>query len=209
MKRLIIFDFDGVLADTFDTFYPLMRDGMKLVGRSFRMQQYRDLFINNVHRGFKDLFKRDKDKYSKFLEFRNTNYDKYYYDKRHKAKLFPEALKFLKEASKNHILTITSSGRQKNVEDLLKKYRISNLFALIIANGAMSKTYMLEEIIGKFGARPKETIMITDTIGDIKTAKNLGLKTIAVTWGFQTEDTLESAKPTIIVNSFKELIDNL
>ena len=48
MKRgLIIFDFDGVLADSFETFYPLMRDMMKHVGFSLSPDQYRNFFIGH------------------------------------------------------------------------------------------------------------------------------------------------------------------
>src|SRR3990167_8726887 len=104
-KNLIIFDFDGVLADSFETFYPLIRDGMEHIGLRLTRIQYRDFFLKNVHQGFKDFIK-DEDKYSIFSEFRTKNYDKYY-----NAKLFPGTAKFLGEISKGSILTIASSGR--------------------------------------------------------------------------------------------------
>src|SRR3989344_106985 len=95
-KKLIIFDFDGVLADSFDTFYLLIKDGMKQAGFSFTPDQYRNLFIGNVHQGFKD-FINDKKKYLAFSEFRKAHYDKYYYAKNNQVKLFPGALGFLKK----------------------------------------------------------------------------------------------------------------
>lgn len=203
-KGLIIFDFDGVLADSFDTFYSLIRDSMTKVGLSLTPDQYRDLFIGNVHKGFRDLIK-NENKYSTFLEFRNSNYDKYYYNERHKAKLFPKAIKFLKEISKNYILTVASSGRENNVINLLGQNKARDLFALIIANSSKNKTGMIENILNKFNALPKKTTMISDTVGDILTAKKLGLKTIAVTWGFHSEKMLKSANPDFMAKSFKEI----
>ena len=103
-KNLIIFDFDGVLADTFDTFYPLIKNSMNHIGLPFKPDQYRKLFIGNVHQGFKD-FINNEETYLIFKEFRSANYDKYYYDKKTKAKLFPETTEFvkkiLKQAQKN------------------------------------------------------------------------------------------------------------
>ncbi len=198
-KDLIIFDFDGVLADSFDTFYPLIRDGVAHVGLSLTPDQYRNLFTSNVHQGFRDFIKDDK-KYMAFLEFRSSNYDKYY-----NAKLFPGVLKFLKTIGKSNVLTIASSGRQKNIINLLKKNNIRNLFSLIIANGALSKVEMIKDILDKFPASLEKTFFITDTIGDIKVAKKCGLKTIAVTWGFHSEKMLKSANPDFIAKSFKEI----
>ena len=203
-KKVIIFDFDGVLADSFDTFYPLLRDTMKRIGLSLTSSQYRDLFIGNVHQGLKN-FIGDDNKYEAAMEFRNSNYDKYYYDKRRKAKLFPGAARFLKEISKNYVLTVASSGREDNIKNLLEENNIKNLFSLILANSAISKEGMINEISNKFNTEPRETIMITDTVGDVKIAKKLCLKTIAVTWGFHNSAMLKNSKPHKLVRNFNEL----
>ena len=47
--------------------------------------------------------------------------------------------------------------------------------------------------------------MVTDTVGDLKVAKETGLKTTAVTWGFHSPKLLKSANPDFLVNDFKEL----
>lgn len=202
--KLIIFDFDGVLADSFSAFYLLIRDAAKHIGLSITPDQYRNFFMGNVHQSFKDFIK-DPDKYSKFFEFRNSNYNKYYNDKKNKAKLFPEAPDFLQRISKNYILTIASSGRENNITDLLERAGLKNLFSLIIANSANSKTCVVKEILNKFKVTPKEIVMITDTVGDLKIAKKSGLKTIAVTWGFHSARLLKSAKPDYLANNFKML----
>ncbi len=206
--KLIIFDFDGVLADSFDTFYPLIRDGMSHVGLSLSPSQYRDFFIGNVHQGFKDFIK-NENKHASFLKFRSSNYDKYYYDKRHKAKFFPEVLNFLKKINKTNILTIASSGRQKNVISLLKKNHVRNLFPLVIANGSINKSGMIKKILNKFNKKAEESVMVTDTVGDLKVAKKMGLKTIAVTWGFHSAKILKSEKPDYLVNNFEMLYKSI
>lgn len=204
LKKVIIFDFDGVLADSFDTFYPLLRDAMNHAGLSLTPDQYRDFFIGNVHQGFKNFIS-DEEKYSVFIKFRSTNYDKYYYNKKRRARLFPGTSGFIKKLSKNYILTVASSGKKDNIQKLLKANGIDNFFSLILADFAYSKEGMINEILDEFLAKPEETFLITDTVGDIKVAKKLGLKTIAVTWGFHFLKLLKTAQPDYIANNFQKL----
>ena len=210
-KKLIVFDFDGVLADSFDTFYPLVRDVMKHIGFSLTPDQYRNYFIGNVHQSIKDFIHNEKE-YEIAMKFRNSNYDKYYKDKHRKAKLFPEASGFIKKISKNDILTIASSGRKDNIKNLLEENGVKNLFSLILADSATSKEGMIKEILGKFGKKSEVAVMITDTVGDIMIAKKSGLKTIAVTWGFHNKQLLLKARPDYMAKDFNcltEAIDKI
>lgn len=197
--KLIIFDFDGVLADSFDNFYLFIRDAMKHVGLFLAPDEYRNFFIGNVHQGFID-FINDKKKYSAFSKFRKSNYDKYY-----TAKLFPGASEVLRALEKKYILTIASSGQQSNIISLLKKNSIRNLFGLILADSKTTKENMVREILDKYKEVTQDAVMITDTCGDVSMAKKLGLKTIAVTWGFHSRSTLVKARANKIANNFKSL----
>src|SRR3989344_9668012 len=116
MIKTLIFDFDGVLADSFETFYPLLRDSMAHIGFKLNPNQYRDFFIGNVHQSLKD-FVNDEKRYLDMMEFRKNNYDKYYYDPDNKAELFSGATEFLKKIDKKYTLAVASSGRQSNIEN--------------------------------------------------------------------------------------------
>ena len=203
-KNVIIFDFDGVLADSFDYLYSLNRDGMKHIGLSFTKEQYRELFVGNVHQGFKN-FINDNQKYLAFSEFRKANYDRYYYDEEKGVKLFPEVPASLKKISKKYVLTIASSGRQENIKNLLKKSGIINLFDLILADSSHSKEGMIKEILNKFKVDSGRSFFVTDTVGDIKVGKKCGLKTIAVTWGFHSKQLILEARPDHIATDFNTL----
>ena len=208
MIKTIIFDFDGVLADSFATFYPLLRDSMAHIGLKLSPDQYRDFFTGNVHQSFKD-FINNEDKYLSFSEFRKNNYDKYYYDKKNKVRFFGGVKEFIKKLEKKYILAIASSGNQKNIENLLKNSEIAGLFNFILANTSDTKEGMIRDILDRSNAKAGAAIMISDTVGDILVAKKVGLKTIAVTWGFQDEKTLRLAKPNFIANDFKILYKQL
>ena len=172
---------------------------MKSVNIRLTKKQYRSFFTGNVHQGFKDFIK-DEKKLSMFYEFRNANYDRY-----SKAELFPGIAKAIKKIHGNYILSIASSGKQKNILQLLNKNGLDKFLAIVLATTENTKENMINEIVKRFGIKPKETVMVTDTVGDINIAKKMGLKTIAVTWGFHPKKLLSLTVPDKIVSDRSKL----
>lgn len=54
-----------------------------------------------------------------------------------------------------------------------------------------------------------EVLFVGDSEVDIETAKNLGVKVVAVSWGFRKEDFLKSLNPNYLIHHPMELIDIL
>ena len=54
-----------------------------------------------------------------------------------------------------------------------------------------------------------KSTFVTDTLGDIKEANKLNIKTIAETFGFHNRQRLEKGKPYAIVDSWDELESEL
>ena len=58
----------------------------------------------------------------------------------------------------------------------------------------------------KYKFDPKDLIFITDTIGDIKEAREVGIENIiAVADGYQDRELLETASPTYLLDSIVDL----
>ena len=204
--KVVIFDFDGVLADSFLCFYSLIRDSMASIGIDLSEGGYRNLFIGNVHQGFRRLIGDDQ-KYENFRKFRSDNYDAYYH--KFQPKLFSGVLEMLVTIKDGHSLAIASSGRRKNIVELLGKNQATHLFKSILATDEFTKENMLRMILDEHGVGPEETIMVTDTVGDVAIAKEIGMDTIAVCWGFQSKETLKNSFPGTIVESVPELISKI
>ncbi len=200
--KLIIFDFDGVIVDSFGCLFPLIENAMKDIGFSFTQDQFRSFFTHNVHQSYKDFID-DEVTYARFSKFRKANFDAYY-----QPRVFPGVANVVFELKKHYFLAIASSGKQDTIMRILQKNGLANCFDTVLATTDSSKENMIQELLKKYNAQPEEAIMITDTVGDIKIAKELGLKTMAVTWGFQSETTLTSALPDFIVQS-PEKIQNI
>lgn len=54
-------------------------------------------------------------------------------------------------------------------------------------------------IAGEFGMSPGDCIIIGDSTMDIETARNAGMRSIAVTWGFHDRDRLLGERPGLIL----------
>lgn len=69
-----------------------------------------------------------------------------------------------------------------------------------------SKIIKINSILKKYNIEPNDTVFITDTLGDIKEAKECGVKSIAVTWGLHDRETLEKGNPVAIIDDPRELL---
>ena len=54
----------------------------------------------------------------------------------------------------------------------------------------------------------KENILyVGDTIGDIEASRKAGIRVAAVTWGYNTKESLEAAKPDFLISQPEELLN--
>ena len=57
----------------------------------------------------------------------------------------------------------------------------------------------------EYGVRPGECVFVTDTVGDVREAQELGIRSVAVTWGFHSAERLAEVSPDVVVESVEEL----
>lgn len=201
--KTIIFDFDGVLADSFKHVYALNKDSMAEVGIKLSEEQYRKFFVGNIHSGFREFIKDDA-LFEKFSELRQQNFGKYY----SAVKLFPETAEFINKIKRKFILAVASSGERNWIVKLLNDGHLYQHFHLISA-GKDKKEKMINSIAKSLKCNFQKMIFISDTCGDLTLAKKLGLKTVGVSWGFHSPKTLHSAKSDFLAEDFNELISYL
>ena len=77
MSKVVIFDFDGVLADSFHVLYHLNAFALQRVGLSLTESGYRWMFTGNIHERLRLLIG-DKSKWQKCREIKERYFDDYY-----------------------------------------------------------------------------------------------------------------------------------
>jgi len=191
MIKLIIFNFDGVIADTLDLHTLVTKH---FFPNSTKQDQIEHTMGNPLLKP-KIPFER-----SMFAEYFSL-----YTDGMEAKLLFPIKDELI-ALTKKYTLVISSSANQEAISKLFRLTGLTKAFSGIYdLNTAFDKIQKFHMIEKDYEVKPEECLFITDTVGDVLQAQKADIKTIAVTWGFHNKELLQSAKPFAIIDNIREL----
>lgn len=196
MIKAIIFDFDGVIHNTFSLH---LRNFNKFVKNGdLSAEEYRSLHDGNIHVVKKSM---DKIKNINFPFYRDSIFAEYT-----AQKITPEINLALQTLAKNYRLFIVSSGGERILNGFLINNHVKNLFLEVLGQETNdSKEIKFQMILDKYQLQKNEVVFITDTLGDIIEANDIGLKTIALDSGFHDHERLAKGHPFAIISSLDEI----
>jgi len=199
MKKYIVFDFDGTIADTYQDVLNLVND--------FKEDKYKKIDFKDIRDyGFRYLIQKAGIPLWEIPEFIYQVKSKL--KKKNNIRLFPDILDVFKKLSENYNLGIVSSNSEENVKIALKKYKIENLFKFIYSDSSIfGKHLILKKMCKKYKINPDDVIYVGDEDRDIIAAKKARIKVIAVTWGFNSEKLLKKEKPDYLIHTPKEILE--
>jgi len=114
-----------------------------------------------------------------------------------------EVLLKLKESDyRIGILTLNS---KKNVKRFLEVNELKFNF-ILISSQIMGKTRKLKALMVKEGLRSGNVLYIGDEVRDIEAAQKAGIRIAAVTWGYNSKKALEAYNPDYLVTKPEELL---
>lgn len=198
MIKVILFDFDGTLVDTF----PLIKG---VVEKFKKKEGYPPLDIEQIKQvGLKKLIKKSGIPLWKIPSITSKILKSF--RKRTDIKLFWGIKKVIKELKKDYRLGILSSNSKENIKKILKENGVEKIFEYSYSDSPFfGKHNRLKKLIKKYKFNPEEIIYVGDEDRDIKAAKKVKIKSVAVTWGYNSRERLIKEKPTYLVDSPKEL----
>lgn len=192
---LIIFDFDGVIVDSFQSALEVVREHQPdLV---IREDEYRECFEGNVYEAAEE---------KKFCFVFSGFFDQYLPKilKRDPVDGIPEVIRHFAES---HLLALISSTDSRVLREWLEKNRLLEYFKDILgADVSKSKVEKFEMLFQKYGVEAKDCVFITDTLGDLREAKKVGVRSIAVTYGFHSEETLRKGEFAALVHHASDIV---
>ncbi len=194
----IFFDLDGTLLDSSDRLYNLFIDLIpecKLSKHEYwQLKRSKIDHKQIIEMYFKNhFFEEFNQEWLKLIES-----DKYLmFDK-----LYPDAVYLLQKLQKfNNLYLVTARQSTEQLLFELRRFNIENYFTnILVTNHKFSK----KDLISPY--YKSEDIFISDTGSDINIGCELGMRTIAVTYGFLSRESLENYTPTYLVDSIQEIL---
>ena len=197
MHKILFFDFDGVIVDSFDAALEVH----KMIRPLTTAEIYRKRFEGNINESFND--EDTAEIYNKDIDFTTE-----YIPRLLKCPLFPGMIDVVKAVAQQSKLIIVSSTDTVPIKKFLTLHGIDSCFEEVMGNDIhKGKIAKIEMALGKYGVAVADCLFITDTLGDIKEAHHVGVPTIAVSWGYQPRETLEKGNPSRIVETSEELLE--
>lgn len=109
-----------------------------------------------------------------------------------------------KDATNFGILTSNST---ENVELFLENHGIGDLFTFISSTSKLGgKSKHINSISRTFSINKHEMLYIGDEIRDIRASQKSGISIAAVSWGFNSKESLEIERPTYLIEKPNELL---
>ena len=101
-------------------------------------------------------------------------------------------------------MVVVSSDLSETLLPEIDSFGLNNTF-LDVVTEAHDKTIVMGDLIKKHNFNKSETFVVGDSNHEIEAGQHIGIKTIAVTWGFTLEDRLITSNPDFIAHNLDEL----
>lgn len=200
IMRILLFDYDGVIANSFQVVFEIFNSvcekyGLHQMNKEEFVHLYDDNFyVDVVKRGMKqqDVSKMIEDFRAGFLKNKS------------KIEMFDKINEVVNELGKKNKIIIITSSETSVVKEFLKRFGIKT-DEVLGADVETSKIKKIETVKKKY---PNANfVFITDTSGDVKEGKKAGVECYGVTWGYHNEQQLMRQTPEKIFHSPQELLN--
>jgi phosphoglycolate phosphatase-like HAD superfamily hydrolase len=201
MFKNIFFDWSGVIQDS-------MKSHLWIINEIFAKYGAKPLSVEEIRENWEQPFMLFYNKYLPNLSFDEEMeaYKEMLLRKdRPRTNAFIGIVELIQQLkSEKRFMAIISSELEKEIATDVKAYGLENMFDDIASN-IYDKTETLRDLIKNRQINPEESCFIGDSNHEIVAGKANGVKTIAVTWGFSTEQKLKRENPDFIAHDAEEL----
>ena len=204
--KLVIFDFDGTLADTFPWFMRIIND----VADRYRFKRIephevellRGMGATEImaHLGvprWKLPLIADHMRRRKAREIGET-------------KLFEGVDRLLERLADAGVrVAIVSSNSESNVRTVMGPALASHVTFFECGASVFGKAARFRKVLRRSGILPPDAICIGDEVRDLDAARRAGIAFGAVAWGFTRAEALQARGPDVLFSSLDEIADSL
>ncbi len=210
--ELIIFDFDGTLADSLEIFVAAINTGLKEFGfPRVPEEKIRKLVGIAPPQMVKELIgerpdpKRLKVMIQRVLELFDQVAPA-------RVRLFDGVRSMLVHLEVNHLkLAVATSQWQASVAAQISALGLDGVFDRVLGGDEVSQgkphPEMVRTLLEGFQVKPGRTLLVGDTTFDLEMGRAAGVDTCGVTYGSHSREQLEAEHPTYLAHAPFELLE--
>ena len=203
-QKVIIFDFDGTIADTVDAlvtianrlalefgYVPINSQELVLLRNLTAREiiKYSGVSLFKIPFMMKKVKGELKDKIPELKPIEGIN------------------AALIELHNQGYHLGIITSNSQENVNQFLKCHSLDYLFDFIYSGVTIfGKTTIINNVLRQKHFKPEAVIYVGDETRDIESAKKANIKVIAVSWGFNSSEALSKQNPDFLIHHPSELL---
>ena len=207
MLKAIIFDFDGVIADTEPVHLRMFQKVLAEEGITLTEEEYRQKYLALDDKGcFSAVLSDNEREVDKKLVEDMIRRKSVYFDEyvNNNIIIFPGVVDFVKQVAQEHLLAIASGALRHEIEFGIEAAGIRREFQAIVSAEDVEKgkpdpepfLKALRKLNGIFGnsptIQPSECLVIEDSLHGIAAAHEAGMKCLAVTNSYSANELSEA-----------------
>jgi len=200
---LFLFDYDGVIADSFEPLLAVCIEAQKAVGAgrpptSGDFQQIQNLTFEALGHRIGIPEHRCAAYAGKVFEIQRKGWQ---------VSPFADVVGAIRGLAFNHTVAVVTNSLGVAVAASLDRFGIGEDVTAVMGNESGStKAERIQYLRSVHVSAEEPVFMIGDTIGDIRAGKQAGVLTVGVTWGFQTRYLLSKEAPDYLLDDPAELL---
>lgn len=201
--RLLIFDFDGVIADTFADMLKFAQEICDELGvlHSVLPSDLRELEVMS----FTTFGRACEVPEIHTSEFARRCVRKFA-QKETPPAIFDGLAGVIRGLAQEYILVIVTGNTAENVNVFLVHHGLQDCFRMVYGvDIPASKARKIQMAQKRFETGSESVYFVGDSLGDLHAAREAGVKSVAVGWGHQSLDMLVGGRPDATVHSPAEL----
>lgn len=205
---LLIFDWDGTLADSIGRIVAAMQRAAQRAGRPERDDEsVKGIIGLGLPEAILTLYPDMND--AQVVAFRQHYAEIYIAMDAEPSPLFAGVVESLEAfRAEGYRLAVATGKARRGLDRVLQAHGWEDYFDVTrAADETASKPdpLMLNQILAHCDVRPQQALMVGDASFDLLMARNAGIDSVAVGYGAQSMERLLAFEPKLAVNSFPEL----
>ncbi|MGD1918366.1 MAG: HAD-IA family hydrolase [Pleurocapsa sp.] len=202
--KVVLFDFDGTIADTYNAIAKITNQLSSEFG--YKALNEEELLL------LKNLSSREIVKLSEISIFKIP-----FLVRRVRSELSKEIADLspikgmtsilFELKNRGYTLGIVTSNNKENVEIFLRKNKLDSLFSYVYSSTSIfGKHRVINQAIRNNSLRKADVIYVGDETRDIRSSRKSNIGVVAVSWGFNSAEILQEYHPDYLADTPQELL---